>query len=342
MDKDLKNRTLSALTDFVKARGGQAYWARYLFSFIHTKRVSDIQAISPLPKAFRQALIDDGFFISQLAVVDTFTDPDGTVKLLFTEGTGRRWEAVRLMDKARYTLCISSQVGCRMGCRFCATGRMSFAGDLTAAQIVDQVYCASANGESLHNVVFMGMGEPLDNLDAVLQAINILNDPEGLDLGQRHMTVSTCGLPSGIQQFADSDLQVRLAISLHSTDDVLRAKLMPISRRFDLQTVLDAVYHYQKKTGRRVTFEYCLLKDVNDSVDQAQALIQCIHGFRAHVNLIEFNDFPGSTFMPSEKETIETFAGTLRRAGIETVVRFRRGRSIQAACGQLGADGLCK
>lgn len=340
MDKDLKSLTYEGLTRLVRERGGKRFWAQYLFSFIHAKQVNDLQAVSPLPKGFRQALAEDGYFIGALEQLKVETDPDGTVKFLFSAGPELRWETVRLTDEGRHTLCISTQAGCRMGCRFCATGRLSFAGNLSAGQIVDQVYQATRYGGRIHNIVFMGMGEPLDNMEALESSLRLLHHEQGLHLGQRHLTVSTCGLPEGIRRLADLEVQPRLAISLHAPDDELRSRLMPINRRHDLSAVLQAVRHYQQQTGRRVTFEYILIKDVNDRTDQAEALVRCLKGIKAHINLIEFNPYPGSHYAASTAQTIEAFARILRGAGLETVIRFRRGRSIKAACGQLGAAWL--
>ena len=339
-NRDLKSLPYAQIAKLVAAGSGKSFWGPYLFSFLHSKHVADLQEITPLPKPFRQSLVDAGYFVSQLRSIETCCDPDGTVKFLFGDRDERRFETVRLSDDDRHTLCVSTQVGCRMGCRFCATGRLSFTGNLTAGQIVDQVYQATAYGGRIHNVVFMGMGEPLDNIDALVDSIYILNDKRGLHLGQRHMTVSTCGLPEGIDHLATLGLQARLAVSLHAVDDNLRSQIMPINRRYDVQSVLAAVKRYQQHVGRRVTFEYIMMKDVNDRVAQARDLLRCLRGFKAHVNLIEFNDYPGSHYTASDPSALEQFAKVLREGGIETVVRFRRGRSIKAACGQLGAAWL--
>jgi 23S rRNA (adenine2503-C2)-methyltransferase len=227
-----------------------------------------------------------------------------------------------------------------MGCRFCATGQLPFQGDLSAGQIVDQVYQIKATHPRIHNIVYMGMGEPFDNLQEVMRSVQILHDPQGLHIGQRHITLSTCGLPEGILQLAESGLQVRLAVSLHGPDEAVRQELMPIARRFALAQVLEAVRLYQHKTHRRVTFEYCLLKGINDSPHHAQALIRRLQWLHAHVNLIEFNGYPGCPYQGPEREVLQRFAQMLRQAGVETVIRYRRGRDINAACGQLGASWL--
>jgi 23S rRNA (adenine2503-C2)-methyltransferase len=227
-----------------------------------------------------------------------------------------------------------------MACRFCATGRLGFARSLNAGAIIEQVYQAATRCGKIHNVVYMGMGEPFDNTAAVLDSIRILNHPLGLGLGQRHITLSTCGLPEAIRQFAQLRWQVRLAVSLHAPDEALRRRLMPVAGKVPLTELLDAVRDYQRITRRRVTFEYCLMRDVNDSPAQARATADLLQGLNAAVNLIEFNPYPGCAYKPSDRDGMQRFRDVLRRARIETVIRYRRGRSIKAACGQLGAAWL--
>jgi 23S rRNA (adenine2503-C2)-methyltransferase len=224
-----------------------------------------------------------------------------------------------------------------MGCRFCATGQLPFQGHLSAGQIVDQVYKIKTTHHPIHNIVYMGMGEPFDNFEEVMRSVHILNDPKGLHIGQRHITLSTCGVPEGILQLAETGLQVRLAVSLHGPDDAVRQELMPMARHYALAQVLEAVRYYQHKTHRRITFEYCLLKGINDAPHHAQALVRQLQTLHAHVNLIEFNSYPGCPYQAPERATLQQFAQVLRQAGVETVIRYRRGRDINAACGQLGA-----
>jgi len=316
--------------------GGKPYAARYLFSFIHAKGVSGIDQVTPLPNTIRQQLANAGFTVSTLQSEGTFRDPDGTIKFVFSVPDGPRIETVLLKDEGRVTLCISSQAGCRMACRFCATGQLGFRADLTAAQIVDQVYRVRATGVEVDNVVYMGMGEPFENYDSVLRSARLLHDPEGQNIGQRRITISTCGLPDGIARLADEGLQVRLAVSLHAPTDEVRRELMPMARQFSIAETLQAVENYQIKTHRRVTIEYCLIRGMNDLPDQARALLGILRGIDAGVNLIEFNPFPGCPFQPSPKSSVQHFAHVLRDGGLETAIRFRRGRSIKAACGQLG------
>lgn len=340
MMKNLKDLTLSELKDLAAAYGQRPYTADYLFSFVHQKHVGTIEDISPLSKAFRQRLQKDGFFISQLALADCCQDADGTVKLVFMLPEGQRIETVVLTDDDRRTVCLSTQAGCRMGCTFCATGRLGFSRNLTAAEIVDQVYQAQQQVGKIHNVVYMGMGEPLDNLANVQRSVEILHHRQGLNIGIRHITISTCGLPEQIRQLAQWELAPRLALSLHAPDDATRRQLMRISKNMTIAALLDALYDYQRHTGRRVTIEYCLIDSVNDQPQQARQLAKRLAGLRCNVNLIELNPFAGCPFEPSPPEVVRQFADILQRAGIETVIRFRRGRRIKAACGQLGATLL--
>jgi 23S rRNA (adenine2503-C2)-methyltransferase len=345
-----------------------------------------------LSKSFRSRLIEQGYYISKLLVLDKLTDPDGTVKYIFglpASPDGKRIESVLLFDDDRRTLCVSTQAGCAMGCVFCATGRGGLKRNLTAGEIVDQVNAVSEqrtadsgqkrnerctpNAERcINNVVFMGMGEPLVNYEAVLDAVRILNHPEGRKIGIRHITISTCGLPEGIERLADEDIQPRLAISLNAPTDAIRQKLMPIAKKYSLDRLFRAVEVYQHKTHNRVTFEYCMIKGVNDTVLHARMLVKRLRPHRfasqkrssggCNVNLIEYNPVRPladravehlnsgadenaklrSTVLlfnlqPSSRQTIERFANTLSDAGLETTVRLKMGQTINAACGQLGA-----
>jgi 23S rRNA (adenine2503-C2)-methyltransferase len=340
MDKDLKSYTALELRHLVEKYGRKPFLADYLFAFIHQKRVLDLNAVTPLPAAFREQLIGDGYFISSLTLAEQHHDPDGTTKLAFDVSGGGRIEAVRLSDRERQTLCLSTQVGCRMGCSFCATGRLGFERNLTAAQIVDQVYQAQQLCGPIHNVVYMGMGEPLDNLDEVMRSVELLNHERGVHIGIRRITLSTCGLPEGIRKLADFTLHPRLAVSLHSADDRTRQELMPIAKKYPLVRLVEAMKDYQLRTGRRLTIEYCLIRDVNDSDTHARSLLRLLKGLSVHVNLIEMNPFGNCPFAPSPPRRVSAFAEILTNAGIETVIRFRRGQSIKAACGQLGATRL--
>ena len=340
MDKDLKQYCPAELRRLVASYGQKPFLADYLFSFIHQKHVADLKHITPLPTVFRDRLVQDDYYISALQLAEQHHDPDGTTKFVFDLPGGGRIETVRLSDRGRNTLCLSTQAGCRMGCAFCATGQLKFERNLTAAEIVDQVYQAQRVCGTIHNVVYMGMGEPLDNLDAVMRSVELLNDRHGADIGIRRITLSTCGLPEGIGILAAWSLHPRLAVSLHAADDPTRQRLMRIGHKYPLGRLLAALRDYQRQTRRRMTIEYCLVHTVNDSDDQARLLTELLKGLNVHVNLIEMNPFAGCPFVPSPPRRIRAFADILTNAGVEAVIRYRRGRSIKAACGQLGATQL--
>ena len=340
MDKNLKSKTYAELLELAASYRQKPFAAKYLFSFIHQKDIDNIADITPLSKAFREQLINDGYSIGGLEPVEKHDDPDGTVKFVFGLCDGGRIESVRLKDDDRNTLCISTQAGCRMGCKFCATGQLRFERNLTAAEIVDQVYTSEQYCGRIDNVVYMGMGEPLDNFDATMRSVEILNRKDGRNIGIRHITLSTCGLPEAIKKLAMSPLQPRLAVSLHGPDDATRARLMRIGSQYPLKDVIAALKTYQHVTGRRITIEYCMIDSVNDSPEDAKALVKLLKPLKVNINLIELNPFDGCGFKPADSKQIRTFADILSDAGIETVIRFKRGRRIKAACGQLGATWL--
>jgi 23S rRNA (adenine2503-C2)-methyltransferase len=365
VEKDLKSKTVVQLERLVVGLGQPRYIAGYIFSAIQARGVTDISAITTLSKSLRAKLVEEGYYISKLEVVDKLTDPDGTIKYVFGLSDGGRIESVLLFDDSRRTLCVSTQVGCAMGCVFCATGRLGLARNLTAGEIVDQVNlvseqqtadsgqkrterCTLNAARCISNVVFMGMGEPLANYDAVLDAVRILNNSAGRNIGIRHLTISTCGLIEGIERLAEEDIQPRLAISLNAPTDAIRRKLMPIAKKYPLARLFAAIGRYQRTTRNRVTFEYCLIKGVNDTVLHARMLAKRLRGVMCNVNLIEYNQISvqvsdrrtlnaESCFKPGGRQAIERFAGVLKDAGIETTIRLKMGQTINAACGQLGA-----
>jgi 23S rRNA (adenine2503-C2)-methyltransferase len=369
--KDLKNTNLEELKFIIESYKQPSYQAREIFCWIHDKGVQSIKEMTNLSNDFRQKLIHDGYYISQLKIIKQLESVDRTRKYLFELYDKQKIETVLLNDDDHFTLCVSSQVGCRQACQFCATGKMNFRRNLSAGEIVDQVIqidedlrgkmidvskskelvkaqvsnLSNLRGQVLNlsvrtkirNIVFMGMGEPFDNYNAVLKAIHILNNKDGKNIGARHMTISTCGLAPEMKKFADENFQVRLAISLHSVDDKIRAILMPIARRYNLKELKSALQYYQEKTKRRITVEYLLLKNLNEQVSDAEHLISYLKGLDVNVNLIEYNDFPGAPFQSVSKDQARAFKEMLEKAGIETACRFRRGREIKAACGQLGS-----
>ena len=340
MKKDLKSCNLKELQKIIVSVGGKKFHAKYIYSFVHSKLVKSIDEISPLSKGVREKLTSDGFYISGAELVEKFIDPDGTIKYLFSLADGNRFETVLLTDNKRQTLCISSQVGCKMGCKFCATAKIKFGCNLSAGEILSQVYEVTKDVGRLDNVVFMGMGEPLDNYDEVMQAIYTLNNSEGQNIGARHITLSTCGIPERILDFSQEPIQARLAVSIHAGIEKNREKIMPATKAWPLKEITQAVRTYQRVTNRRVTFEYCLMKGINDTKNECDALVGRIRGIKCNINLIEFNEHPGCEFKSSNKERITEFHKWLTDAGFETHIRFKRGEKIKAACGQLGADWL--
>ena len=338
MEKDLKNMMPGELQALAEDMGGKRYAGSYIFHFVHALCVGEISEITPLSKAFRARLVEGGYYISKLKRVDKLIDPDGTMKYLFELGDGNRIESVLLTEGKRRTACISTQVGCAMNCAFCATGKLGFKRNLSAAEIVEQVYSIGKDASRVSNVVYMGMGEPLSNYDNVVKSVRLLNSLDGMNLGIRHITVSTCGDGAGIIRLADENIHPRLAISLNAASDTLRSELMPINKKYPLGELFEAVRTYQTKTGDRVTFEYVLMAGVNDRPRDANALVRRVKGVRCNVNLIEYNPHSGCRFRGSGRGAIERFSEILRSEGIETVVRLKKGGSVKAACGQLGSE----
>ncbi len=335
--------SLHALTETLLAWGQPAYRARQVWEWLYQHKADSFTAMTTLPKPLRERLAAE-FSLGRLEMRAEVQSSDGeTVKRLYQLPDGQMIESV-LMEYAgtRRTACISTQAGCAMGCVFCATGQMGFARNLTAGEIVEQALAFAraldAQGERLSNVVLMGMGEPLHNYDATLEAIRRLNDPAGLNIGQRHITLSSVGLVPAIRRFADENLQVGLAISLHAATDEERSKLLPVNRRWPLAELMETVANYIEKTGRRVTFEWALIAGENDTPEQAHKLGQLLQGVKAHVNLIPLNPTEGYGGKPSDPTRVAAFQAVLQSYGVGSTVRVRRGIDIQAGCGQLKSD----
>ncbi|NPA89925.1 MAG: 23S rRNA (adenine(2503)-C(2))-methyltransferase RlmN [Chloroflexi bacterium] len=339
------------LEETLKAWGQPRYRARQVWEWLYVSLVDDFQAMTNLPKALRGQLAESFTLMPLNLVTEAVSSNRWTRKALFALPDGETVETVLMLYEKRRTLCISSQVGCGMGCPFCATGLSGFTRNLTAGEIVAQVihYArwlaqpdAAGDGDlpiarptRVTNVVFMGMGEPMANYDRVWKAIRTLTDKRGFNLGARHITVSTVGLVPGILRMAQEPLQVRLAISLHAAEDELRNFLVPINQRYPLNELMRAVREYIRQTGRRVTFEYALMRGINDKPEHARALIRLLKDVLAHVNLIPLNPVEGSPFQPSTRQDTVRFARQLEEAGIPVTVRLRRGLDIHAGCGQL-------
>lgn len=306
--------------------------------WLYSRGVRDWEGMSNLPKALRAELAER-YRVSEFAEVRAFESKDGSVKYLYTLHDGKKTEAVYMPYVNRRTICISSMVGCPAGCTFCATGKMGFGRNLTAAEILDQIlFAAHHQGHSpreIRNVVLMGMGEPLLNLDNVFAAVRRMLDPEGLAMSPRRITLSTVGIPRGIYRMAEEDLGVRLALSLHAPDDETRKLIIPTAHRYGLEEIMTAVRHYYARVKRRVTFEYTMLKGLNDHPWQAKALAKHLEGLSAHLNLIPWNPWEGAPHQGTPKEHILKFAAILEGMGVPTSIRWSRGRDVGAACGQL-------
>ena len=329
------------LAAILSAAGAPAYRYRQVYGHLTQHPGVAFNAATGLPGELRAAL--DGAGHSTLSVAGRVEDPDGTTKLLLTAtGDGAAFEAVIMRHRKRSTVCVSTQVGCALGCAFCATGSLGFTRDLAAAEIVDQVREAATilaeEGRRATNVVYMGMGEPLLNLDAVLLSLSLLHDPAGMGHSARSLSVSTVGIPAGIRRMAREEPQVNLALSLHAADEGLRSRLIPANRRFPLRDVLSACEDHFTMTRRKLFVEYLLLAGVNDSPRQANVLADFLRGRVVAVNLIPWNPGCGD-FHPSPPEALLAFLNALKTRGIEASVRESRGRSIAAACGQLVAGG---
>ncbi len=319
---------------------GEGYRKRQIAAWLYRKGARDFDEMTDLPRALRRELAQN-WRIAEFELIQAFPSADGSVKYLFTLLDGKQTEAVYLPYKDRKTVCLSSQVGCPVGCTFCATGALGFGRNLSPWEILDQLLAiAHYQGippTEIRNVVLMGMGEPLLNLDAVATAVRRMVDKNALGMSPRRVTLSTVGIPKGIRRLGEEDLGVKLALSLHAPDDATRRKIIPTAKAYPVEEIMDAVAEYFEKTKRRVTFEYVMLKGVNDAPEQARRVARLIKDRRivAHVNLIPFNPWEGAPVEGTSRAGIRRFAGVLEAEGIPTTIRWSRGVDVGAACGQL-------
>ncbi|MGH2537930.1 MAG: 23S rRNA (adenine(2503)-C(2))-methyltransferase RlmN [Candidatus Promineifilaceae bacterium] len=336
---NLYDLSLEQLTAFVVAMGEPAFRARQLWEWLYRHLALDFMSMANLPADLRRRLIAAAR-LEQLQPAGEQRSIDGqTTKVLFALPDGNYIETVLMRYSRRRTLCISSQAGCAMGCVFCATGQMGFFRNLSPGEIVAQVlYFArqlAAEGERVSNIVVMGMGEPFHNYANTLNAVDILTDAAGFNLGARKITLSTVGLAPAIRRYADEGRQTPLAVSLHAATDEERDRLIPVNRRWPLAELLDACRYYIEKSGRRLTFEWALIAEENDTREQASSLGSLLEGMLCHVNLIPLNPTAGYGGRPSSRERVAAFQAELARYGVSSTVRVRRGIDIQAGCGQL-------
>lgn len=334
---DLKGHTKDELVDILNRMGEPRFRATQLFKWIYQKGVTDFSRMTDISK-LSQRKFDAAFIPESVSIVTAETSRDGTVKYLYRLADGKAVEGVLIPDPPRLTLCVSTQVGCRMGCAFCKTARMGWFRNLSAGEIVDQVCQVNTHigpRRKVTNIVFMGMGEPLDNLENTLKAIEILGSAEGLQFSHRRLTVSTCGLVNKLTGLGNITKRFRLAVSLNAADDEIRDRLMPINRKYPIARLLEACRTISLRNRERITFEYVLLKDVNDRQKDAKALVKLFHGVKVKINLIPFNETEGIPFARPSDATILKFQKILLDAHMTAIIRDSRGDDISAACGQL-------
>ena len=334
--KDLKSMTLEELTEFVKELGEKPFRAKQLYQWMHEKLAASLDECTNLPKAFKEKLAENSTYTSLRTVKMLESGIDGTRKYLFGLDDGNVIESVLMKYHHGNSVCISSQVGCRMGCRFCASTLDGLTRNLRPSEMLDQIYrIQRSTGERVSNVVVMGSGEPMDNYDNLVRFIRLLSDENGLNISQRNITLSTCGIVPNILRLAEENIQITLALSLHAPNDEVRKTLMPIANRYSLKEILPACQTYFEKTGRRLTFEYSLVSGVNDNLEEAKALTALIKGMHGHVNLIPVNPIKERDYRQSDRKAIEAFQAYLEKNGINVTVRREMGRDINGACGQL-------
>ena len=337
---DLAGLTPDELSALVVELGGKPFQGKQLFRWIHKKGVTDFSAMTDLPKDLRSRLAEQAV-LSTPEIVRKDVSSDGTTKLLLRLGDGRQIEAVFIPDTPSQTFCISTQVGCAMKCGFCLTGTMGLTRHLTAGEIAGQVrVLATELGflDAPFNIVVMGMGEPLHNYDATMKALRLVGSVEGLHVSPRRVTLSTVGVLPGLERLAQETYMPNLAISLHATTEAQRDLLVPINRKYSLAQLMEACRNFPLKKRSRITFEYVMLADVNDTPADAKRLVKLLNGLKAKVNLLPLNEAPGIDYRRPTDEGVDAFAGILADAHITVSVRKSRGRDIRAACGQLAVE----
>lgn len=334
--KDIVSYSIDDLKEYLSGIGEKTFRASQIYQWLHVKLADDFEEMTNISKKLIERLKED-FFIEHLEIVEVLTSKiDGTQKYLFKLRDGNVIESVLMRYKHGNSVCISTQVGCRMGCRFCASTLDGLVRNLTAQEMLKEIYTIQKNtGERVSNIVLMGSGEPMDNFDNVTNFLKMISDENGLHISQRNITISTCGLVEKMKEFADIHPQVTLALSLHAAEDDTRRELMPIAKKYSINEVLDACRYYYNKTGRRITFEYSLVAGVNDNVEEAKKLANLVEDMNCHINLIPVNPIKERDYKKSSKVSIANFKGYLEKKGINVTVRREMGSDIQGACGQL-------
>ncbi len=335
MRQDIKSLSRQELRDTLKAMGQPAFREKQIFTWLH-RGVTSFEEMTNLSKALRQEL-DERFYITvPEAVRRQVSRQDGTRKYLWKLRDGNCVESVLMQYHHGNTICISSEVGCAMGCAFCASTLGGLVRRLEPSEMLDQVvFTQLDSGLPISNIVLMGIGEPLDNYDTVLKFLHLVNDPDGLNIGMRHISLSTCGLVPKIDRLAEEDLQITLSVSLHAPDNETRSKIMPVNRAYPVEELIEGCRRYFDKTGRRISFEYAMIRGVNDTPEAAELLLRRLKGMMAHVNLIPLNNVEESPLKPSTPAAVARFQKILNEGGVTATVRRTLGSDIDASCGQL-------
>ena len=332
---NIKNYNLEELQKIVEDLGEKKYRAEQIFNWIYKENVTSFDDMVNLPQTLREKL-KEKFDLHIFKIITKQESKDGTKKYLFDILDGNAIESVLMEYKHGHTICVSSQVGCKMGCKFCASTGVKFARSLEAGEIVEQLQAIERDtGIKISNVVFMGIGEPLDNFDNVLKAITLINNQKGINIGARHISISTSGIVPKIYELADKNLQCTLSISLHSASNEKRSEMMPINKVYNIEELMKACKYYIEKTNRRISFEYALAKENNDNLEDAKELVKLLKGMLCHVNLIPINKIDNGKFNKSTNENIMKFRDYLNSHGIVATIRRELGSDIDAACGQL-------
>lgn len=335
MKQDIKSMNLRELEEVLLGLGEKSFRAKQVFAWLMGGATS-FEEMSNLSKALREKLGEHFYLNAPQVVRKQESQRDGTIKYLWRLSDGSCVETVLMKYRYGNTVCVSSEVGCAMGCAFCASTLGGLVRRLTAGEILDQVlFTQKDSGQKISHIVLMGIGEPLDNYDAVVRFLELVNHPDGMNISMRHISLSTCGLTERIDKLASLHLQLTLSVSLHAPDDETRSKIMPVNRRYGVEQVLSACRRYYAETGRRISFEYAMIDGVNDTPYHAKRLVEQLRGMGAHVNMIPLNNVEESPLKPSTKENIRRFQETLERAGITATVRRSLGGDIDASCGQL-------
>lgn len=336
--KNIREANLNDISTFLTSNGEKAFRAKQIWQWIWQRGMTDFEAMTNLSKNTRE-ILENAWYFDKLTPHQVQTASDGTIKTAWKLQDNEIIESVLIPGNQKFTVCVSSQVGCKLGCAFCATGTLGFKRNLTAGEIFEQVVAAKKAAEeqglTLSNIVFMGMGEPLLNYDQVLTAIHHLTSTEGLAMSPYRITVSTAGIPDKIRQLADDGVRFNLAISLHSAKELTRSSLMPVNKAYSLKDIAESLKYFVAKTGTRPTFEYLLLKDVNDRLEDAKALAQYCRQFPVKINLIEYNNIEGSDFNHSPEKNRDEFVKFLEGCNMIVNIRRSKGKDIDAACGQL-------